>query len=172
MRSTFTISVFSAVALLAGSLSAQEEPKAKADDARPAATKLKYANRTLRGRVVWTSEALARRFGIKSVPEAAERQLALETSEGEIYPLVEDYRGRAFRADERLRGVDVELLVRQYEGSPLVQVLGVYALKKGRKLELDYWCDICSIAMYELKACDCCQGPIELRERLVEEPKK
>ena len=36
------------------------------------------------------------------------------------------------------------------------------------RLELDYWCDICAIAMYELKECECCQGPIELRRRKTE----
>lgn len=158
--------------LLVGVTFAQDPAPQRPTTEKPAPVKLKYANHTLRGRVVWTSEALARKFGIKSVPEAAERQLALETADGELHPLVEDYRGRAFRADERLRGVDVELLVRKYEGSPLVQVIQVSFLKKGRKYDVDYWCEICSIAMYELKACDCCQGTIELRERLVEEGKK
>src|SRR5262245_44847935 len=87
----------------------------------------KHETRTLRGRVVWQAEALSRKFGIRSVPEAAERSLVLETPPGELHPLVEDSRGRAFRADERLRGVDLELLVRQYEGSPLVQVIQVFA---------------------------------------------
>ena len=27
----------------------------------------------------------------------------------------------------------------------------------------DYWCDICSIPMYEIKRCECCQGPIRMR---------
>jgi hypothetical protein len=146
------------------SLGAFAQPPAK----RPDAKFPKHETRTLRGRVVWQAEALSRRFGIRSVPEAAERSLVLETPTGELHPLVEDSRGRAFRADERLRGIDLELVVRQYEGSPLVQVIQVYSLKKSGKYEVDYWCDICSIAMYELKPCDCCQGPIELRERLVE----
>ena len=50
----------------------------------------------------------------------------------------------------------------------MVQVVRVYVLKPDGKYELDYWCDICSIAMYELKPCECCQGPTRLRERLVE----
>ena len=140
------------------------QPPAKSADAKFP----KYETRTLRGRVVWQAEVLSRRFGIRSVPEAAERSLVLETPTGELHPIVEDTRGRAFRADERLRGIDLELLVRKYEGSPLVQVIQVFSLKKTGKYEVDYWCDICSIAMYELKACDCCQGDIELRERRVE----
>ena len=127
-----------------------------------------YTTRSLRGRVVWMADALSRHFGIQTVSEAAERVLALETPDAELHPIVEDIRGRSFRVDQRLREIDVELLVRQYAGSPMVQVIRLYALKKDGKYELDYWCDICAIAMFELKPCDCCQGPVELRERLVE----
>jgi len=118
---------------------------------------------SLRGRVVWMNDALARRHGVKTVPEAAQRLLALETADGELHPLVEDIRGRAFRRDQRLRGQDLQLLVRRHAGSPMIQIIRVFALQQDRKFELDYWCDICAIAMFELKACDCCQGPIELR---------
>ncbi|MCA9044880.1 MAG: hypothetical protein KDA69_11205, partial [Planctomycetaceae bacterium] len=37
--------------------------------------------------------------------------------------------------------------------------------KDGTRQEMDYWCDICSIPMYEIKECECCQGPIEFRLR-------
>ena len=62
-------------------------------------------------------------------------------------------------------------LVRQYSGAPSAQVIQVFALKKDGKYEVDYWCDICAIAMFELKACDCCQADIELRERKVKQAK-
>jgi hypothetical protein len=61
----------------------------------------------------------------------------------------------------------VELVVRRYPGSPFVQVMQLFEIRKDGKYELDYWCDICSIIMYELKDCDCCQGPIELRRTKV-----
>ena len=128
-----------------------------------AAKKPNYSTLTIRGRVVWIGEALKRRFQIKSVPEAEQRVLVLESPQGEIFPLVEDIRGRSFRLDPRLRNIDVELLVRRYEGSPMVQVIRIYSLKNGHKHEMDYWCEICAIAMFELKECDCCQGPIQLR---------
>lgn len=127
----------------------------------------KHTTKSLRGRVVWLAEALARLHGVKTVPEAADRVLALETPEGRLVPLIEDKRGHSFRLDERLRDIDVELLVRQYEGSPQIQVIQIFALKDDGKYELDYWCEICAIAMFELKPCDCCQADIELRERLV-----
>lgn len=129
----------------------------------------KFQLKSLRGRVVWMSAALRQQYGIQEVPEAAERILALEESNGALHPLVEDVRGRAFRRDNRLRDIEVELLVRQYRGSPLVQIIQVFAVRADGKYEIDYWCEICSIAMFEQKDCECCQGPIELRKRKVME---
>lgn len=135
-------------------------PSANADAGQPG-----FVVRSLRGRVVWMSEALARRHQVQTVPEAAERILALETDTGQLFPLVEDVRGRAFRGDQRLREMNVELLVRQHQGSPMVQVIQVFEMTAEGRWELDYWCDICAIAMFELKPCDCCQAPNELRRR-------
>ena len=122
---------------------------------------------SLRGQVVWMHEALARRHGVKTVPEAAQRILALETSDGQLHPLVEDVRGRGFRRDERLRSTPVELLVRRHRGSPMLQVIRLFAIAKDGRYELDYWCDICAIAMFESKPCDCCQDPNVLRRRKI-----
>ena len=129
-----------------------------------------YEDILLRGKVVWMSEALRRLHNVHVVPEAAENLMALETAAGELHPIVEDTRGRAFRRDSRLRGINVEMLVRRHRGSPMLQVIRLFELSGGKRLELDYWCEICAIAMFELKPCDCCQGPIELRRRLVEQP--
>lgn len=126
----------------------------------------RFVTKSLQGRVVWLAEALSRLHGIKTVPEAADRILALETADGQLHPLVEDIRGRAFRRDERLRKMQVELLVRQFQGSPMVQIVQVFELSEDAKYEIDYWCEICSIAMFELKECECCQGPIEFRRRV------
>jgi hypothetical protein len=120
---------------------------------------------TLRGRVGWMREVLQRRFGVQTVPESQERILCLETPAGEVHPLAEDIRGRAFRVDPRLRDMPVEMEVRRHLGSPMIQVIRLYELRDNKRWELDYWCEICAIAMFELKACDCCQGPIDLRRR-------
>lgn len=127
-----------------------------------------YRTETLRGRVVFHNEVFAKQTGIPSVPEARQRLLALETDGGALVPLIEDVRGRAFRRDERLRALRVELVVRRYEQSPLVQVIRVFELANDGRYELDYWCEICAIAMFEKKECECCQGPVELRRRKVE----
>lgn len=123
---------------------------------------------TLRGRVVYLAEAIEKRTGVPSVPEAKDRILGLETAKGDVVPLLEDVRGRAFRVDERLRKMEVELLVRRYADSPVVQIIRVFELAKDGRYEIDYWCDICSIAVFEDKECECCQGPVALRRRKVE----
>jgi hypothetical protein len=125
----------------------------------------KFTTETLRGPVVFLAEALEKKYGVKSVTEAKEAALALQDDAGKLHPLVEDVRGRAFRVDKRLRDIKVELLVRRYVDSPAVQIVGVYELAKDGRYEIDYWCSVCAIAMYELKQCECCQGDIELRKR-------
>jgi hypothetical protein len=136
---------------------------AAADDKTPA-----FKLETIRGRVVYLAEAMEKRVDVPSVPEAKDRILALETAKGEFVPLLEDVRGRAFRRDDRLRQMEIELLVRRYAGSPLVQIIRVFEVAKDGKYELDYWCDTCAITMFELKVCECCQGPVQLRRRKVE----
>ena len=133
--------------------------------AEPAA---EFKLETLRGKVVFLGEALQRRAGIATVFEAKDRVLAIETKAGELIPLIEDPRGRAFRSDVRLRKMEVELLVRRYKVTSAVQIIRVFEIgADGSRFEIDYWCDVCSIVMYELKDCECCQGPIELRRNRV-----
>ncbi len=127
-----------------------------------------YKSETLRGRVVFLAEAFEKQTGIRSVPEARERILALQTNDGTLVPLLEDQRGRAFRRDERLRDMTVELDVRRYRTSPAVQIIRVLEVTKDGRYEIDYWCDICAISTVEKKDCECCQGPVELRRRKVD----
>ena len=136
---------------------------------KPRNDRPEYHRESLRGRVVWMAEALERRYGITSVPEAKDHILAIETVDGDLLPIVEDLRGRSFRTDERLRAIDVELLVRRYEAVPMVQILKIHEIKDGKKYVIDYWCDICSIVMFETGPCACCQDDNRLRKRLVDE---
>jgi hypothetical protein len=131
--------------------------------------KAPYETQSLHGKVLWTADALKDRYGIESDPDSAQTSVSLATPAGEVYPIVKDVLGRGFLLDPRLRNRDMELLVRRYEGSPFIQIIRVYTLKQGRKYVVDYWCDICAIQMFELKECECCQGPIRLREELAQE---
>ena len=123
-----------------------------------------------KGKVVKVHEALKRR-GVKAYPEELKDQVVLETKD-ELIPILPDWRGRAFFQDERLRDRDVELIGFRRPGLPYLNVLSVYTFDgKGRRQYTDYWCDICSIPMYELKPCDCCQEEIRLRFEPQELPK-
>ena len=124
----------------------------------PAPTKKLFA-----GRVVNVFESLKRR-GIKAYPEELKDQIALETADGELIPILPDWRGRAFFQDERLRHRKVEVIGFRRDGLPYLNVMEIYTFdEKGQRQYTDYWCDICSIPMYEIKPCDCCQQEIRLR---------
>ncbi|HEY2414225.1 MAG TPA: hypothetical protein VGI40_18420, partial [Pirellulaceae bacterium] len=125
---------FVAAVLLALPASGEEKPAA-------------YTTETIRGRVVFLAEVMQDKTGVAVVPEARERVLALEKKDGSLLPLLEDVRARAFRRDERLREMEVELVVRRYAISPLMQVIQVFEIAKSGKYEIDYWCDVCSIPM-------------------------
>jgi hypothetical protein len=124
----------------------------------------------LSGKVVLLTEALKKRK-IVSYADEIKGQVVLVTRAGELVPIVPDWRGRAFYQDERLRNRPVDLVVNRRPGVPWVQVLSIYTFDDaGTRNMTDYWCDICSIPMYEIKDCECCQAPIRLRFRPQELP--
>jgi hypothetical protein len=115
-----------------------------------------------RGKVVLVREALARRK--IEAREEFDKQVALETESGELIPIVPDWRGRAFFQDEHLRNRPVELVGKRAKGVPYLQVLIVFTFdEKGARQYTDYYCDTCGFAIYEIKPCECCQGPVHLR---------
>ncbi|MBS0265887.1 MAG: hypothetical protein JSS02_28410 [Planctomycetes bacterium] len=124
----------------------------------------------LSGKVVLLVDALKSR-GVKTYAEELKGQVVLVTSTKELVPIVPDWRGRALYQDERLRNRPVDLVVNRRPGIPWVQVLSIYTFDEhGKRQITDYWCDVCSIPMYEIKDCECCQGPTRLRFRPQELP--
>ncbi len=114
------------------------------------------------GRVVLLKDALEK-MDIK-VAEEMHGQVVLETDDGELLPILADWRGRAFFQDPRLRERRVELVCFRREKMPYLQVQLIFTFDEaGERMYTDYWCDICAIPMYEIKPCECCQGPIRLR---------
>ena len=102
-----------------------------------------------------------------------EGDVVLRTADGLLIPLLADWRGRAFYQDERLQNRPVTLVGYLRPKLPYLQVLMVYTEDKSGTLQYtDYWCDICSIPMYEIKPCDCCQGEIRLRFQPQELPRE
>jgi hypothetical protein len=121
-------------------------------------------NARFKGKVVRLA-ALVDQLGSRLDPDAAQQWLALSTQDGKIYPLIKDDGSRMFFKDERLLNRPVRLTGRFLPGSQLLQVVEVHSYNdKGELCEVYYWCDVCSIKRLENKKCDCCGGPMELRE--------
>ncbi len=116
-----------------------------------------------KGKVVPLASVLAK-HGAKLDADAAPHWLALVGDDGKVYPLVKDDGARMFFKDARLLNRPMRLTGRLVPGTQLLQVTNVHSYKDGKLHEVYYWCDICSIRGFELHACDCCGGPMELRE--------
>jgi hypothetical protein len=111
--------------------------------------------------------ALLEKFGAKLDADAAPSWLALQADDGKAYPLIKDDGSRLFFLDKRLLDRPMRLTGRLHPESRTLQVLAVHSLVKGQLHDVYYWCDVCSIRRGEKKVCDCCGGPMELREEPV-----
>jgi hypothetical protein len=110
---------------------------------------------------------LLEKFGARLDADAAPSWLALQCDDGKVYPLIKDDGSRMFYTDKRLLDRPMRLTGRLHPQAQMLQVINVHSVIKGELHEVYYWCDICSIRRSEKKACDCCGGPLELREEPV-----
>lgn len=131
-------------------------PPAEAKDSQP-------KNEYFKGKVIRLAEFVEKHCS-KLDADAAPHWLALATDDGKTYPLVKDDGSRMFFKDEKLLNRPMRLTGRLLPGSQLLQVVEVHSYLHGELHEIYYWCDICSIKRFEKKLCDCCGGPMELRE--------
>jgi len=159
-----------AVALFFGCLAlSADDPAAPPESAVAAEEQKAPAPQLFSGQVVYLKDALARR-DIETSAETAEH-VVLETDAGEIIPILADWRGRAFYQDEQLRNRKVDLIGFRHPGVPYLNVIAVYTFNEaGERTYTDYWCDVCSIPMYEIQPCECCQGAIRLRFQIQDLP--
>jgi hypothetical protein len=107
---------------------------------------------------------IVEKFGSRLDPEAAPHWLALSSDGGKLYPLIQDDGSRMFFKDPALSNRPMRLTGRLIPGSELLQVIEVHSVLQGQLHEIYYWCNVCSIKRFEKKICDCCGGPMELRE--------
>jgi hypothetical protein len=107
---------------------------------------------------------LLEKFGSRLDADAAPHWLALVTDDGKTYPLIQDDGARMFFKDAKLLNRPMRLTARPFQDTHLLQVLEVHSYLKAELHEVFYWCDICSIKRYEKKICDCCGGPMVLKE--------
>jgi hypothetical protein len=118
------------------------------------------------GRVVPLADVLSKE-GATLDKDARPSWLALVTDDGTVYPLVKDDGSRMFYKDERLLNRRMRLTGRVLPAGGLLQVVQVHSWLHGELHEVYYWCDVCSIRRSEKGKCDCCGGPLELREEPV-----
>jgi hypothetical protein len=121
---------------------------------------------TFQGKVVSLADVLKKQ-GIELDADAGKHWLALATEDRKTYPLVKDAGARLFFRDPRLLNRPMRIQGRLVASGTLLQVLQVHSLKDGKPHEVFYWCDVCSIkrqSLAEKNVCECCGGPMELRE--------
>src|SRR5437867_3585658 len=110
---------------------------------------------------------LVEKIGSQLDADAGPHWLALVTDDGKVYPLIKDGGSRLFFKDRALLNRPMRLTGRLLPGSQLLQVIEVHSLRMGKLYEIYYWCNVCSIRRGEKNACECCGGPMELKEEPV-----
>jgi hypothetical protein len=91
-------------------------------------------------------------------------RLALVTADGVNHPLVNDAASRAFFKDPALLNRPMIVTGRLAADHKTVRVISFHSIVKGEVCEVYYWCEVCSIRRSEKNICECCGGPMELRE--------
>lgn len=119
--------------------------------------------RAYEGKVVPLADVVAA-GGTKLDADAAPHWLGLACDDGKVYPLVKDSASRLFFLDKSLLNRPMRLTARFVPGTTLLRVLRVQSLVRGGAHDVFYWCDVCSIRRGEKMICECCNGPMELRE--------
>lgn len=118
---------------------------------------------TFQGKVVPLADVIAK-SGTKLDADAGPYWLGLVTDDGKVYPLVKDTGARLFFLDKALLDRPMQLNGRLVSGSSMLRVNVVNSLRKGELHEIYYWCDICAIKRGEKNICECCGGPMDLKE--------
>jgi hypothetical protein len=118
------------------------------------------------GKVVPLATVL-KKLGARLDEDAGSLALAFVTSDDKVYPLVKDDGSRMFFKDERLLNRRMRLTGRVLPEVGMFQVVDVHSYLNGQLHEVYYWCDICSIRRSQKGICDCCNGPLQLREEPV-----
>jgi hypothetical protein len=107
---------------------------------------------------------LLEKQGVKLDADAAEHWLALVAEDGKVYPLLKDEGCRMFFMDKTLLDRPMRLTGRVVGDTQFLQVVKVHSVLKGKLHDIFYWCDICSIRVYEPGNCPCCGDPTVLKE--------
>jgi hypothetical protein len=118
-----------------------------------------------RGRLVCLAEELRERHAA-AVPPVHEHVWALRLEPGPRHLLLlRTPPAEALFADEEFRRREVWIEGRVFGASGAVEVRSLGWFRDGARVEIVYWCEICSIVNFDPGPCECCQGAVERRER-------
>jgi hypothetical protein len=121
---------------------------------------------TYRGKVVPLAD-LAAKAGTRLDSDAGPHSLVLAGEDGKVWLLLKDGGSRMFFKDSALLNRPMQLTGRPLPGSQVLRVMAVHSLLKGQLHDVYYWCDICAIKRSEKSICECCGGPMDLKEEPV-----
>ncbi len=97
------------------------------------------------------------------IRQEAGKPPVIETTDHQVYTVSGDEFLTAQMADSRLNGRDI-VLDGHVTGPGKFEASHLYTIKNGKRYEVTYWCDVCSIRTHMPGRCMCCQGPTELQE--------
>ena len=118
----------------------------------------------LHGKIVCLAEEMHTHYKVELFGNHA-HLYGVKTEEGEYYTLLRTSLAEALFVDERLHEKDLVINGRVFPKTQLVEVTRFSSIKDGVVHELYYYCDTCYIRAVAPGNCDCCQAPVVLIER-------
>jgi hypothetical protein len=125
----------------------------------------------VRGRVVCLAEEMHRLYEVE-LPTDHPHLYGFKTAEGKYFTLLRTKYSEALFVDEQVQKKELILKGRTFPDTQILEVSRMRSVKNGVVQDLFYYCTICAIEMICPGKCDCCQGPVELVERPLDERKK
>jgi hypothetical protein len=124
---------------------------------------------SLRGRVVCLTEELQRSFQLTPDCAARGHVYSLRTDDGQFHPFLPTELAAAIWLDARVRERELQVTARPFPPTDFIEVIKLQSWRFGKLCDLDYYCDVCSVATHKPGPCVCCQEPVQFRETPVEE---
>jgi hypothetical protein len=125
----------------------------------------------LEGRVVCIPERIHELFDTE-LPAEHEHVYGFETRDGALYSLLRTKFSDALFIDQELRKRELLLKGRIFPKSHIFEVTRTRSIKAGQVYDVFYFCSVCNIETVSAGPCPCCQGAVELRERILPESKR
>ena len=124
----------------------------------------------VRGRVVCLAEEMHRLYEVE-LPTGHPHVYGFKTTDGKYFTLLRNKYSEALFVDKQVREKELILKGRTFPKTQVLEVSRMRSVKNGVVQDLFYYCAICAIEMISPGKCDCCQGPVELVERPLQEGK-